>query len=241
MLPLKDLNPTRRIPFVTYALIAVNAIVFIWTLFFPAAELEDLFLRLSLVPRNVTEDPLALEALFDLVRSMFFHAGWMHLLGNMLYLWLFGDNIEDRMGIPLYLAVYLVSGSVAAIAQILINPNSTIPLVGASGAIGGLLGGYLLLFPGVRVRGIVPLGRVGRTAEWPAWAVLGLWFVLQLVNGVLSLGIGTAATGGVAFFAHIGGFVAGILCTWIFMKLVPQPPAEERREVLYERAQRYRY
>jgi membrane associated rhomboid family serine protease len=241
MLPIKDLNPTRRTPFFTYGLIAVNVGIFLWTLLYSAAELQDIFLRLSVVPMNVTENPFALETYLDFIRSMFFHGGWAHLLGNMLYLWLFGDNIEDRMGVVLYLILYFVSGTVAAIAQILIDPHSGIPLIGASGAIAGVLGGYLLLFPGVRVRGIVALGHIGRMVEWPAWAVLILWFGLQLVNGVLSVGMGAGGSGGVAFFAHIGGFVAGMVFTWIFMRLFPQPPVEKRREVLYERAKRYRY
>lgn len=241
MLPLKDLNPTRRTPFVTYGLIAVNVAVFIWTLFYSTGELQEIFSQLSVVPRNVTENPLSLETLLDPVRSMFFHAGLAHLLGNMLYLWLFGDNLEDCMGIVLYLVLYFSSGFVAAIAQILVSPNSQVPLVGASGAIAGVLGGYLILFPGVRVRGIIPLGWIARMAEWPAWAVLGLWFVVQLLNGLISLGVHTGATGGVAFVAHVGGFIAGLVLTWIFTKLVAQPPVDERREVLYERASRYRY
>ena len=114
-------------------------------------------------------------------------------------------------------------------------------MIGASGAIAGVLGSYLLLFPGVRVRGVIPLGVYYHIAEWPAWAVLGLWFGLQLAYGALSVGAGAGAAGGVAFFAHVGGFIAGLLFTWIFMKLVPQPPAKQRRQVLYERAKRYRY
>ncbi|NIM95798.1 MAG: rhomboid family intramembrane serine protease [Anaerolineales bacterium] len=241
MLPLKDLNPTRRVPFITYALIAVNVIVFLWTQFQTTAEVEDIFIQFSVVPINIAEDPLALETFLDILRSMFFHGGWLHLLGNMLYLWLFGDNVEDRMGAVLYLILYLYAGAVAAIAQVLMYPNSNIPLVGASGAIAGILGSYLLLFPGVRVRGIVPIGPILRFAEWPAWTVLGLWFVLQLIYVGLSILGGAEAGGGVAFFAHIGGFIAGLVFTWIFMRLVPQPPPRERREVLYERAQRYRY
>ena len=241
MLPLKDLNPTRRVPFFTYSLIAVNVIVFLWTQMQSSGELENIFLQLSVVPINITQNPLALEAFLDILRSMFFHGGLVHLLGNMLYLWLFGDNIEDRMGAVLYLIIYLFAGAVATISQILIDPNSSIPLVGASGAIAGILGSYLLLFPGVRVRGIIPIGRIQRMAEWPAWAVLGMWFVLQLINGGLSVIGGAGTAGGVAFFAHIGGFIAGLVFTWIFMRLVPQPPAEERREVLYERVQRYKY
>jgi membrane associated rhomboid family serine protease len=241
MLPLKDLNPTRRIPFITYAFIAVNIIVFIWEQFFSAAELQDVFMRLSVVPANVMQDPFSLETLLDIVRSMFFHGGWAHLLGNMLYLWLFGDNLEDRMGVVLFVILYFLGGFVATTAQIIVDPNSTIPMVGASGAIAAVLGGYLILFPGVRVRGIIPLGFMSRMVEWPAWSVLGLWFVMQLFNGVVSVALVTSTTGGVAFFAHIGGFIAGLALTWIFLKVVPQPPAAQRREVLYERANRYRY
>ena len=241
MLPLKDLNPTRRTPFITYALVAINVAVFLWEQSFSVAELQDIFLRLSVVPASVVQNPFALETFLDMVRSMFLHGGWAHLLGNMLYLWLFGDNIEDRLGVILYLAIYFVSGIAASIAQILIDPNSPIPLIGASGAIAGVLGGYLVLFPGVRVRGIVPLGRISRLAEWPAWSVLGLWFVIQFLNGALSLGVEVGVTGGIAFFAHIGGFIAGLILTLIFAQLIPQPPAEDRREVLYQRARRYRF
>lgn len=241
MLPLKDLNPTRRIPFITYSLILINAAVFIWTLLQPAAELQGIFMQLSVVPINITENPLALETPLDIIRSMFFHGGWLHLLSNMLYLWLFGDNVEDRMGTVLYIILYFFSGIAAAFSQILIDPYSRIPLIGASGAIAGVLGSYLLLFPGVRVRGIIPLGRYIRIADWPAWAVLVMWFALQLIYAVLSIGAGAGESGGVAFFAHVGGFVFGMLYTWIFMKLVPQPPVEQRRDVLYERAERYRY
>jgi len=241
MLPLKDLNPTRRIPVITYGLIVVNVLVFLWEQSVPVNELEELFMRLSVVPATFIQDPLALDTILDFFRSMFFHGGWAHLLGNMLYLWLFGDNLEDRMGVVLYLFLYFLGGIVASIAQIVINPNSLVPMIGASGAIAGILGGYLILFPGVRVRGIILLGLYARTAEWPAWAVLGLWFVLQLFNGAVALGVQTGTTGGVAFFAHIGGFITGFVLTWIFMRIVPQPPAEQRREVLYERAERYRY
>jgi membrane associated rhomboid family serine protease len=241
MLPLKDLNPRRRIPFITYGLIIFNVGVFIWMQFYTAAEVEDLFLRLSIVPVNISENPIAIETILDISRSMFFHGGWLHLLGNMLYLWLFGDNVEDRMGVVLYLILYILSGFAAATTQILIDPDSRIPLIGASGAIGGILGAYLLLFPGVRVQGIIPLGRITRVSTWPAWAVLGLWFVLQLVYAVLSVYPGSDSGGGVAFFAHVGGFVFGLLYTWIFMKLVPQPSVEERNDVLYERAEHYRY
>jgi len=237
MFPMQDLNPRRRTPILTYALIVLNVIVFIWELSFSQQQLEQIFMQLSVVPANVTRDPFSLETFLDIVRSMFFHGGYDHIFGNMLYLWLFGDNVEDRLGGIFFLILYFVSGFVAAIAQVLISPESTIPLVGASGAIAGVLGSYLILFPGVKVRGIVPLGRIAQMAEWPAWLVLGFWFVLQLINGFASLGA-DSAYGGVAFFAHVGGFIAGVVLTGLFMGLAPQPPAAERRQLLYQRAAR---
>jgi membrane associated rhomboid family serine protease len=222
-------------------LIAINVLVFLWEQLHSAGELQSIFLRLSIVPSNVSQNPFALETSLDFIRSMFFHGGWAHLLGNMLYLWLFGDNVEDRFGAILYLIIYFFSGFAAAVAQILIDPNSTIPLIGASGAIAGVLGSYLILYPGVRVRGIIPLGWFARWAEWPAWAVLGLWFVVQLLNGVLSLGIPTGASGGVAFFAHVGGFVIGLGMTWFLSQWIKQPPPEDRVELLYQRSQRDQY
>ena len=170
---------------------------------------------------------------------MFFHGGWNDLLGNMLYLYLFGDNVEDRLGWMMYLLLYFGCGFAAAWAQIAIDPTSTIVLVGASGAIAGVLGSYFLFFPGVRVRGIVPLAFIGFWAEWPAWAVIGLWFLMQLFNGVTSLGA-TISNGGVAFFAHIGGFVFGLILTRLMMMAYPQPSAIDRQEMLYRRAGRYR-
>ena len=241
MLPLQDLNPTRRVPVLTYGLIVVNVLVFFWELTLSEMALTSAFYKYAVVPAQVLLDPFSLETVMDFVRSMFFHGGWAHLIGNMLYLWLFGDNLEDRMGIPLFLGLYFASGFVASIAQIVVDPTSQIPLVGASGAIAGVLGGYLILFPSVKVRGIIPLGWFARAVEWPAWAVLGLWFVLQLFNGAISLGVQTGISGGVAFFAHIGGFVAGLFLTGLFMMVVPQPPRQERQEMLYERARRYRY
>lgn len=239
MLPLRDMNPTRRFPVLTYTLIAINLLVFFWELTLPPATLEAALMNLSVVPANVSRSPFSLETTLDILRSMFFHAGWAHLLGNMLYLYLFGDNVEDRLGRILYLLLYFGSGVAAALAQIAIDPTSPIVLVGASGAIAGVLGSYLAFFPGVRVRGIVPLFYIGMWSEWPAWLVIGLWFVVQLLSGFASLGVESG--GGVAFFAHIGGFVLGIVLTWFLMLFVPQPPPDYRREVLYERTRRYPY
>lgn len=241
MLPTRDLNPTRRTPILTYALIGINVLVFLWEMSMPVEELERTFRQLAVVPANLSAAPFALENIMDIVRSMFLHGGWDHIIGNMLYLWLFGDNVEDRFGMVLYLILYFLTGFVAAFLQTFIDPTSTIPMVGASGAIAGVLGSYLVLFPGVRVQGIVPLGRIAQMATMPAWVVLGLWFVLQLVDGFASLGAPSQYGGGVAFFAHIGGFVAGVVLTYLFMGLVPQPPREQRERMLYQRAQRYRF
>ncbi|HEX2907091.1 MAG TPA: rhomboid family intramembrane serine protease [Phototrophicaceae bacterium] len=238
MFPLQDINPRRRTPILTYTLIVLNVLVFLWEMSLGQNGLERAFFDLAAVPANLTNNPFSLEAFLDIMRSMFLHGGWDHILGNMLYLWLFGDNLEDRLGGILYLVLYFASGFVATIAQTVIDPTSTIPMIGASGAIAGVLGGYLLMFPGVRVRGIVPIGRISQLAEMPAWTVLGLWFVLQLVQGFGSLGASAEYGGGVAFFAHIGGFIAGLVLTWIFMRMVPQPPASDRRQMLYQRSTR---
>lgn len=236
MLPLRDLNPTRRMPFLTYGLIGLNILVFVWQQFYSLPDLQNIFLNLSVVPANIIANPFSLETLLDILRSMFFHGGWFHLFTNLLYLWLFGDNVEDRCGGLYYLFLYFASGSVAVLAQVMIYPASLIPLIGASGAIAGVLGAYLILFPGVRVQGIIPLGWFSRLAEWPAWAVLGIWFALQAFYGILSLG--SPSGGGVAFFAHIGGFLIGVVLTWLLTLIVPQPPSEDRREMLYRRSTR---
>ena len=237
MLPLRDMNVARRFPFLTYLLIIVNVLVFLWELSFPPAQLEAaLVAGLTVIPARASATPFALATILSVFRSMFFHAGWAHLLGNMLYLYLFGDNVEDRLGRMVYLLLYVGSGFAAAWMQIIIDPTSTIPLVGASGAIAGVLGGYFILFPTVRVKGLVLLAFIFFWAEWPAWLVIGLWFLVQLFNGVASLGV--EMNGGVAFFAHIGGFVFGLVVTGLMMMIYPQPPVPERQEMLYHRARR---
>lgn len=234
MLPLTDVNPTRRRPYVTYVLIAINIIVFLIMLPYSPSQVQAVFVNYSIVPDLVTHEPFSTETLLDFVRSMFFHSGWLHLLSNMLYLWIFGDNIEDRLGKILYLVLYFASGFVAGFAQVAISPESQIPLVGASGAIAGVLGGYALLFPNASVRGLIIFGFFANVVELPALVVLGFWFVTQLFSGVASLGVDTMS-GGVAFFAHIGGFVAGLVLTWLFTRFVPQPPVDQRREWLNRR------
>jgi membrane associated rhomboid family serine protease len=235
MFPISDINPTRRIPFATYILIGINALVFLWQLTLSERELTRQYFEWAVVPALASANPFSPETFLDVVRSMFFHGGWEHIIGNMLYLFLFGDNVEDRFGVIVYLLLYFVGGFVAAFAQVMIDPRSDIPLIGASGAIAAVLGSYLVLYPGVRVRAIVLLGYFGRLAELPAWIVLGLWFVLQLISGFGSLGGAAEYGGGIAFFAHIGGFVAGVLLTLLLMGIFPQPPPDARREMLYGR------
>jgi membrane associated rhomboid family serine protease len=239
MFPLQDLNPTRRLPILTYLLIGLNVLVFIWEMSLTEIELAREFLDLAVVPANFDTAPIG-ETILDIIRSMFLHGGYDHIIGNMLYLYLFGDNIEDRLGKILFLILYFASGFAAVGAQYVIDPNSTIPMIGASGAIAGVLGSYLILYPTVKVRGIVPLGAISTLQEWPAFIVLGLWFVLQLFNGIVSLGPEFQG-GGVAFFAHIGGFVAGVILTFLFMMMVPQPPKDRREQSLYAQARRHRF
>src|SRR5262245_45250988 len=238
MLPLKDMNPTRRFPFLTYAIIIINVLVFLWEISLSPAQLDAALTSLSVVPAKVSADPFSLDSILRVIRGMFFHGGWSHLLGNMLYLYLFGDNVEDRLGRIGYAILYFGSGFAASAAQIAIDPTSAIVQLGASGAIAGVLGSYLILFPGVRVKGIVPLTFISLWADWPAWLVLGLWFLVQFFNGVASLGVQTS-DGGVAFFAHIGGFVFGLILTQLVMLFYPQPPTLQRQEILYQRARRY--
>ncbi len=217
MIPLRDRNPTRRAPFVTFALIGACLAAFAVELSVTAsggdAALESFFQRWGAVPVDITAaleagDYLG-QATIGMVTSMFLHGGWLHLLGNLLFLWVFGNNVEDRLGPVPFLLFYLVGGVAAALTQVVIAPGSDIPLVGASGAIAAALGAYIVLFPGARILSLVFLGFFYQLLEVPALIVLGYWFVLQLVSGFAGLGAETAQ-GGVAFFAHIGGFVLGV-------------------------------
>ena len=218
MIPLRDANPTRRTPIVTLALIAACFIAFAYELGVLASSgetgLDRFFTQYGLVPADLTRSVSAGQWLsgpvLALLTHQFLHGGWLHLLGNMLFLWIFGNNIEDRLGRVVFLCFYLLGGVVAGLTQVAIARNSTDPLIGASGAIAATLGAYLVLYPRARILSLVFLGFFYQLIEVPAILVLGFWFVLQLIDGVASLGA-TNAQGGVAFFAHIGGFVAGAL------------------------------
>ncbi len=212
MIPLHDDNPTRIRPLVTVALIVLCVLAFLWQISLGDVDQRRLVAGLGLIPvvlLGQAELPPMLElvpAELTVVTSMFLHGGWMHLIGNMLYLWIFGNNIEDAMGHWRFVLFYLLCGAAAALAQVLQDPASATPMIGASGAIAGVLGAYLLLYPRARVLVLVFLGFFVTTLRLPALLVLGFWFVLQFLNAVVS----GEAGGGVAWWAHIGGFVAGL-------------------------------
>jgi membrane associated rhomboid family serine protease len=222
LIPLRDANPVRGVPIVNRLLLAVNLVAWIYVLYLtrqPGA-LEAFYDRYSFdwleFTRRIASGDLGLATFVPLVSHMFLHGGWLHVLGNMLYLWIFGDNVEDRFGSAQYLVFYLLCGIVAAIGQGLISPA---PMVGASGAIAGVLGAYLLMYPTARISTLVFLGFFITVVELPALIVIGMFIVLQVIEGVAELRLaGHAAAQQVAYFAHIFGFVAGLLLLVFFRR-----------------------
>lgn len=214
MIPIRDENPTHSVPIITYLLILFNVLVFVFQYFLGPANDAFIF-QFALIPADVTSTPTT-ESVFNIFTSMFMHAGLAHLGGNMLYLWIFGDNVEDRLGKGKYLIFYILGGFIASLTHIITNPNSVIPTVGASGAIAAVLGAYLVLYPRQKVLTLIPLGFWLRLTMLPASLVLLVWFVLQFFQGVLFLG--GPDVGGVAFWAHIGGFVSGVIMGLAFKK-----------------------
>lgn len=213
MFPIRDHNPSERTPYVTYILIALNVIIFLsyWPLFNDETALTAFFDQWAMRPIEITNGAEP----YTLITSMFLHGGFMHLAGNMLFLWVFGDNLEDQMGHGPFLLFYLASGIGAAFGQLVADPGSVIPMVGASGAIAGVMGGYLLLFPKAKVDILIIIIVFFKIFPIPAWVMLGLWFALQLFNGVAS----DPATGGVAYWAHAGGFIVGaVLCVPLWLR-----------------------
>jgi membrane associated rhomboid family serine protease len=218
MIPLHDDNPTKLTPVVTIATIAVCTLVFLYQASLPVDPDNTFVFQYGAIPAllfgqgDLPETVVPIPAYATLITSMFLHGGWMHLIGNMLYLWVFGNNIEDVMGHARYVVFYLTCGILAALSHALTDPSSPIPMVGASGAISGVLGAYVLLFPRARVLVLMP--GLGAT-KVPAGIVLGMWFVMQLLSGGMSIG---SQGGGVAFFAHIGGFLAGMALIGLFKR-----------------------
>ncbi len=214
MIPIRDQIPTRRVPVVNYLIIAANVVVFLLQSLSGPYE-QAIVYEFALIPYSFVTS-LSLGDIMDIFTSMFMHAGLAHIAGNMLYLWIFGDNVEDSLGHGKYLLFYLLGGVVASLTHIITNPGSQIPTVGASGAIAAVLGAYLVLYPQSRVLTLIPLGFFIRLSLVPASIVLGLWFVLQFFSGLMSLG--GADVGGVAFWAHVGGFVTGVVLAKIFSR-----------------------
>jgi membrane associated rhomboid family serine protease len=209
VIPLRDVIPTRTTPFVTITLIVLNALVFLYEQSLGEGAYRRFIFAYGLVPAGFDY--------LSVLTSMFLHGGWEHFLGNMLYLWIFGDNIEDRLGHGRYVAFYLLCGVAAALVQTGFNPESTIPMIGASGAISGVLGAYIILFPHSRVLTLLPLFIIWEIIEVPAVILLGIWFLMQLLSGVGSL-TQPSAGGGVAFWAHVAGFVAGMAMLFVFRR-----------------------
>ncbi|MFZ5882537.1 MAG: rhomboid family intramembrane serine protease [Chloroflexota bacterium] len=217
MLPLKDTVPSRTFPIVNWMLIAANVLAFLW-LADAGANSERLVASFALIPKRFLLDLANPYEYLTLFTSMFMHGGWAHLLSNMLALYIFGDNVEDRMGSGRYLLFYLLSGTAAAFAHIFFNPTSTVPTIGASGAISGVLAAYLIFFPYARVITLIPVFFLPWFVEIPALFYLGMWFLLQLSNGLFSVVAGVQAFGGVAWWAHVGGFAAGLLLAPFFAR-----------------------
>jgi membrane associated rhomboid family serine protease len=214
MLPLKDTVPARSFPVVNWLLIAANIVLFFVELSFgPDADL--LTAILGVVPARLLANPTPGQ-LTTLVTSMFLHGGWLHLFSNMLALYIFGDNVEDRLGHGRYALFYLLCGLVAGLTHVLFNPTSPVPTIGASGAISGILGAYFLLFPTARVITLIPIFVFPWIVEIPALVYLGFWFLSQLLNGTLEIVAGAQSYGGVAWWAHAGGFIAGLVLVLLF-------------------------
>ena len=219
MIPLHDDNPTKTTPFVTVSLVVACTLVFFYELSLGPQAGQRFVYRYGAIPavifgqESLPPKVMALPAYITLITSMFLHGGLMHLIGNMLYLWIFGNNIEDAMGHVRFILFYLSCGVIAAMSHAAFDPSSVMPMIGASGAISGVLGAYLLLYPRAHVLVLIPLGLFFWRMYVPAGVVLGFWLVFQLLSGAASIG---GAGGGVAWFAHIGGFVAGMVLIGFF-------------------------
>jgi membrane associated rhomboid family serine protease len=220
LIPLKDDNPTYSKPVITYSLLGICVLVFILQISSTSYQSGKLFYSYGLIPAVLTghkQLPAEIAMIapeLTLITSMFMHGGFMHLIGNMLYLWIFADNIEDELGPVKFICFYLLSGIAAALTQVFLNTESTIPMIGASGAIGGVLGAYIVNHPKAKVIVLIPLGFFSQIVKIPALYVLGFWFILQFINSSLSSSEG----GGVAYGAHIGGFIFGVVAILFFNK-----------------------
>ena len=219
MIPLRDDNPIRTRPVVTIALIVLCTLVFLWQLSLSANGQQQAAYLFGFIPAvlfgNARLEGQWIPAGATILTAMFLHGGWLHLIGNMLYLWIFGDNIEDRLGRGRFAAFYFACGAVAALGQGVADPQSEVPMIGASGAISGVLGAYLVLYPRARVLVLLPLLFFVTAVRVPALVVLGIWFAAQLLSSLVAA---PGSGGGVAFAAHVGGFVAGVAFIRLFLR-----------------------
>src|SRR3979490_66369 len=223
MFPIQDSVPSRSVPIVTRTLILINVLVFFFELGLPREAVEQMFYLFGLVPARVTHPAWAtavgfpIDSYWPILTHQFLHGGWFHIIANMWTLWIFGDNVEDRMGPGPFAIFYLLCGTLAGVTHLLTNPDSTVPSVGASGAIAGVLGAYLLFFPTARLIVLFPIFFFPFFFEVPAVLYLVLWFFINLFSGTLAL-VGPGQVGGIAWWAHIGGFVSGMLLCWFFVR-----------------------
>jgi membrane associated rhomboid family serine protease len=234
LFPIRDTIPSRSLPLVTWTLIAVNVVVFLFELTLPPELLERFFNVYGMVPAAFggappTAAPLPESSSISFFTSMFLHGGLFHLIANMWTLWIFGDNVEDRMGPLRFLVFYLLCGLIAALAHLLTNLGSSVPTVGASGAIAGVLGAYFILFPYSRVVTLIPIFFWPVFVQLPAFFYLGFWFLTQVMSG--GMATGSADAGGIAWWAHVGGFVAGVLLYRFFLRR-KDPPGPARHVIL---------
>lgn len=226
LFPLYDENPTKSFPWVTFSLIIVNVLVFLYELSLQSAgKLPQFFQTAALIPYEITHvvkltPGVTNIGILSIFTSMFMHAGWLHIIVNMWYLWVFGNNVEDSLGHIKYLFFYLLCGIGGGIGHIIAQPNSPVPTVGASGAIAGVLAGYLILFPTARIVTILPIFIFIQIVRVPAILLIGIWIMIQIVSGMGSLS--SQASGGTAWFAHVGGFVTGIILILLFSKKTVQ-------------------
>jgi membrane associated rhomboid family serine protease len=215
MIPLRDVIPSRTRPYVTTAIIVLNALAWLYEVSLPRPVLAEFLQVFGVVPAEFVPATL--------FTSMFLHGSWMHVIGNMWYLWIFGDNVEDRMGHGRFIVFYLLCGLVAAVGQSLIDPQSTVPMIGASGAIAGVMGAYFVLYPHSRVLTLVPLIIFFEIIELPAIFLLGFWFLMQLFNAGAVAVTASTGGGGVAFMAHAAGFLFGMVGVFVFRKRPTEP------------------
>jgi membrane associated rhomboid family serine protease len=208
VIPLRDVIRSRTFPFVTIAIIVANALAFLFELSMPGRQLQRFLQLYGVVPAAFSWPTV--------FTSMFLHSGWLHFLGNMLYLWIFGDNVEDWLGHVRFVFFYLLCGTAAVLAQVAFNPGSSLPTIGASGAIAGVMGAYIILYPHSRIVSLLPLFIFWQIVEVPAIIFLGFWFLLQFFSGIGSLAVTSRDVGGVAFWAHVAGFLTGTLAVGLF-------------------------